>query len=82
VTREDEATAPARRPGRDDVARLLAERGDHLMRAAGNGRRRGSSVPSRFRRVPSGRVVNGYHVPLIEFTLSLPSGHMPPGPAK
>jgi len=34
VTREDEATAPARRPGRDDVARLLAERGDHLMRAA------------------------------------------------
>jgi RNA polymerase sigma-70 factor (sigma-E family) len=34
VTREDEGTAPARRPGRDDVARLLAERGDHLMRAA------------------------------------------------
>jgi hypothetical protein len=30
------------------------------------------SVPSQFRRVPSGRVVNGYHVPLIEFTLSLP----------
>ena len=30
----------------------------------------------------SSRVVNGYHVPLIEFTLSLPSGHMPPGPAK
>jgi hypothetical protein len=27
-------------------------------------------------------VVNGYHAPLIEFTLSLPSSHMPPGPAK
>ncbi len=31
------------------------------------------SVPSgSIAACPSGRVVNGYHVPLIEFTLSLP----------
>jgi hypothetical protein len=37
------------------------------------------SVPPGFRRVPSGRVVNGYHVPLIEFTLSHPFRHAPAG---
>jgi RNA polymerase sigma-70 factor (sigma-E family) len=34
VAREDDRTDAVRRPGRDDVARLLADRGDHLMRAA------------------------------------------------
>jgi RNA polymerase sigma-70 factor (sigma-E family) len=34
VARVDDGKVPARRPGKDDVARLLAERGDHLMRAA------------------------------------------------
>lgn len=34
MARDDEDTDPARRPGRDEVARLLTERGSHLMRAA------------------------------------------------
>jgi DNA-directed RNA polymerase specialized sigma24 family protein len=35
VGRDDDGTGPpARRPARDEVERLLAERGEHLMRAA------------------------------------------------
>jgi len=34
VAREGNRTDVGRSPARDDVARLLAERGDHLMRAA------------------------------------------------
>ena len=32
--RDDDGTGPPRRPARDEVERLLAERGEHLMRAA------------------------------------------------
>jgi RNA polymerase sigma-70 factor (sigma-E family) len=34
VGRDDDGTGPPRRPARDEVERLLAERGEHLMRAA------------------------------------------------
>jgi Sigma-70 region 2 len=34
VGRDDDGTSPARRPVRDEVERLLAERGEHLMHAA------------------------------------------------
>ncbi len=47
MAREDDGMAAARRPGRDDVARLLTERGDHLMRAAialGGGRQEGEDL--------------------------------------
>jgi RNA polymerase sigma-70 factor (sigma-E family) len=34
VGRDEDGTGPPRRPARDEVERLLAERGEHLMRAA------------------------------------------------
>jgi RNA polymerase sigma-70 factor (sigma-E family) len=47
VAREDDRAGVPRRLGREDVARLLAERGDHLMRAAialGGGRQEGEDL--------------------------------------
>jgi RNA polymerase sigma-70 factor (sigma-E family) len=47
VARDDDRAGVPRRLGREDVARLLAERGDHLMRAAialGGGRQEGEDL--------------------------------------